>query len=271
MTKLNLIWENRKEGMYLKVPVPPPDDFNIHDVKRNFLNDGIMNADFKRIKQVIEKHANRFEFVGEHFERFEEAKAPYLILSSQPKVASLFIEPSFTQSGLNLTVKDIEFLLNKAGITVGVEWSDISNMVNKQLYGRKVVVARCIAPINGDDAKIMEMVAIDPNAKPFKLSDGSVDFRQMENIQQIGKNDLIAKRVPPTQGKPGTDIFGRTINPAPGDNAPLPKGSYTVISDDNNELRSSCAGYLYREEKNIAVGRLFIVPGNVDFKCGNIN
>ena len=49
MNKLKLIWENRKEGMYLKVPVPPPNDFNIRDVKRNFLGDGIMNADFKRI------------------------------------------------------------------------------------------------------------------------------------------------------------------------------------------------------------------------------
>jgi uncharacterized protein (DUF342 family) len=271
LNKLKLIWENRKEGMYLKVPVPPPNDFNIRDVKRNFLDDGIMNADFKRIKQVIEKHANRFEFVGEHFERFDEAKAPFVILTSRPKVASIFIESTFALSGLNLTVKDIEFILNKAGVTVGIEWSEISTLINKRLYGKKVVVARSIAPINGENAKIMEMVAIDPNAKPFKLSDGSVDFHQMENIQQIGKHELIAKRIPPTAGKIGTDIFGQPIPPTPGDNVFLPKGSYTVISDDNSELRSTCAGYLYRENKNIAVGRLFIVPGNVDFKCGNIN
>jgi len=50
----------------------------------------------------------------------------------------------------------------------------------------------------------------------------------------------------------------------------VPNGQNTYISEDGRFLLAQCDGYLYRENKNICVGQVLIIPKNVDFSVGNI-
>lgn len=269
MSREGLKWESRADGMYLAVSPEAP-DIDIAVLESEFLDDYIMNADFKRIGQVINAKSGRPEFVGPSFLRFDKPKLEHLELITTTEYVKLTIFKSILKSELTMTVKDIEFVLKQRRVCEGIDWSFVAKIINNGLHDDPHIIARAKAAIPGKDAKIIEEIVVDPDARPLVNFDGSVDFRNLENIQQVSEGDVICRRVPPTEGIPGLDVFGHTIDAPSGLDKILPRGKNTEITDDSLELRASSAGYLYREGIEISVGKLYVVPGHVNFKTGNI-
>ena len=81
---------------------------------------------------------------------------------------------------------------------------------------------------------------------------------------------VIMKKSPATPGVYGTSIFGRTIDPHPGEDIPLPAGENTEVIDNGTKLVAKTDGYLYRNTTGIHVRQLFTIKGNVDYSTGNI-
>jgi uncharacterized protein len=265
-----LKWEARQDGMYLTVFPEHAGEVDLSSLKESFFNDDVMNFDLPRIEQVIREGRGRPEFVGPCFIRFDRQKKEHVTVFSSPKIVKIKIWSSIVKAGLEVSVKEVEFLLARENVIHGIDWAVVSRIVNNKIYDEEIIVAKATDPVDGQDAKIKELVQVDPDAKPLLNSDGSVDFRNLENIHQVEKGDIIAQRVPPTPGKSGVSVFGQPLLAKPGKDAFLPRGENTEISKDNLELVASCSGYLYREHGNICVGKLFVLPGDVSFKSGNI-
>ncbi len=274
MVELNnspmLEWDERSDGVYLKSSRESGGHIDVDTLKKELLEKNIMNFDWARINEVARKGRGTFEFVGPKFITYDTRKDDYFEIHGRPAEATLYISSKFHYDNISLTLKDIEFGFTRKGIVYGINWPFISDMFKKKMFDEAVKVASCKPPINGKNAEIDEKVEIDPDARPLRMADGSVDFKNIKTVQQIKAGELIAIKYPPTEGTPGIDIYGRPLPAERGKDRPLPKGKGTVESPDGKKLLAEVGGYLYRQNETIGIGELLTIPTNVDFATGNI-
>jgi uncharacterized protein (DUF342 family) len=266
-----LIWKISPEGTYLAVmPEFIPDNWNIKEIKKTLLKNKVLNFDIAKIEAVIKNATGKAEKIGPPFELFEEGKRRYLRLQATPMQVSFFIEPSILKTDYAITEADILFVLAEKAVVHGIDYNTIKKAVSRGIYGQEFIIASATPPVSGEDAVITEVLSIDPDVKPFVKEDGTVDYRKLDNIKQIKQGEVICTRNPPTSGTPGVSVYGTPLSPAPGEDYALPTGINTQTIDNETKLIAAIDGFLYRQDRDICVGNVYVVKGDVDFKTGNI-
>ncbi|MDR1831013.1 MAG: FapA family protein [Candidatus Fibromonas sp.] len=267
-----LLWKISQEGTYLSVvPEFVPKSWETEEIKRILLRNKIINFDIVKIESVIKKASGQMELVGPPFEHFEEGKRKYMHLQVTPIQVRFAIDVSILRTEYRLKINDISFLLAEKAVVYGIDYDTIEEILSKEIYGQEFIIATATPPIAGQDAVISEIIQIDPDAKPFLNEDGTVDYKKWDNIRQVKEGEVICTRTPPTLGLPGISVFGHTLSPIPGEDYALPVGANTQPIDDETKLIATINGFLYREGRDICVGGVYIIKGDVDFKTGNID
>jgi hypothetical protein len=137
--------------------------------------------------------------------------------------------------------------------------------------GHAFIAARGTPPGPGRVGEIRYHFDTDPLKVGTLKEGGRIDFKDRGEIPQVAQGDLLAERLPPEEGTPGTDVSGRPLAP-PKPRAPkLRKGRGTALSQDGNRLFAEIPG---RPEIS-ADGKVFVfpehkIPGDVDLKCGHV-
>lgn len=170
-----------------------------------------------------------------------------------------------------ITEADIRNALENAKIKFGVKDEVITSIVTLQSV-EDILVAEGIPPENGEDAKIRYLVSLGGRELvPRENPDGTVDFRELGFVENVSKGDILAEKILPTDGKPGTNVYGEPIPPKKGKDIKLPKGRNTEISEDGLKLIASISGVPTGSEGNISVSPILEIQRDVDFSTGNIN
>lgn len=267
-----LLWRNTPEGVYLTVrPDILPAERSIERIKERLIGSRVMNFDPVRIAAAIGRASGEPELVGAPFVRFNDEKLRHLFLQVSPFQVRMAVRSSILNTDLRITRADVDFLLMEKGVVHGIDWETIDYLLAGEVYDQETIVASADPPLNGIDGEICEMIAIDPDARPVLLDDGSVDYRNLENIRKVGPGDVVCVRVPPTQGIAGTSVYGKPLYPQSGRDIRLPAGSNLVENADHTQMTAACAGYLYRRNGLIHVGNIYVVHGDVCFKSGNVD
>ena len=253
------------------VPEFVPKSWETEEIKRILLRNKIINFDIVKIESVIKKASGQMELVGPPFEHFEEGKRKYMHLQVTPIQVRFAIDVSILRTEYRLKINDISFLLAEKAVVYGIDYDTIEEILSKEIYVQEFIIATATPPIAGQDAVISEIIQIDPDAKPFLNEDGTVDYKKWDNIRQVKEGEVICTRTPPTLGLPGISVFGHTLSPIPGEDYALPVGANTQPIDDETKLIATINGFLYREGRDICVGGVYIIKGDVDFKTGNID
>ena len=118
----------------------------------------------------------------------------------------------------------IRYVEDKYGISFGLLPFPEKNGDNSWL------IAKGRAPQDGEDAKILIL------GRDFKKENGVINNKGGLTIINVEKGEIVAKKEPPTPGRPGKDIFGREIPAQPGRWVPFPVGQGVEISGDDKEL-----------------------------------
>lgn len=267
-----LLWANSPEGVYLTVRSDIlPAERSIERIKERLISHRVMNFDPVRIANAIERSSGIPELVGAPFIRFNDEKIRHLFFQVSPLQVRMAVRATILATDLHITRADIDFLLMEKGVVHGVDWETIDYLLQNDVYDQETIVASADPPVNGSDGEICEMIAIDPDARPVLLDDGSVDYRNLENIRKVGPGDVVCVRIPPTEGLAGTSVFGKPLPPQAGRDIRLPAGNNMVVNPDNTQMTAHCSGYLYRRSGLIHVGNIYVVRGDVCFKSGNVD
>ncbi|MDR2581440.1 MAG: FapA family protein [Fibromonadaceae bacterium] len=266
-----LSWKALPEGTYLAVmPNLVPKDWDIKGINKTLIENRVMNFDISKIESVIRKRTGKMELIGPPFELFEEEKRKYIHLQATPLQVRFSVDITILKSDYQLSKADILFLLAEKSVVYGINYDIIEEILSKEVYGREFIIAIATPPVMGADAIITETISIDPDVKPFLDESGNADYKKWGNIRQVKEGDIICTRVPPTPGIPGTSVYGQPLSPSPGEDFALPIGSNTKVIDNETKLVASINGFLYRNGRDICVGNVYIIQGDVDFKTGNI-
>jgi len=166
-------------------------------------------------------------------------------------------------------VMDVMDALKKAGVCFGITLENLRGEIEP---GKTIVIARGIPPINGKDSTVKMYTISEP--KPQIVEDGSVNFYNLNLINQVKDGDWLGERTNPTPGIPGKSVFGTEIKPLDGVYLPLlyDRNSVEMIREEGKDvLYSLKTGAVHYVADTIAVYDVMEIDGNVDFNTGNID
>ncbi|MEW5947629.1 MAG: FapA family protein [bacterium] len=191
-------------------------------------------------------------------------------VSSDRMEASILIRPP--KGGRDVEMTDIAEALAKAGVKFGIKQDVIENVVAQRWHNEKVVAAEGRPPEDGEDGRIEFLFPTEAGKpRPSIGEDGTVNFYELNIIQNVLENEPLAEKIPPTPGKNGMNVLGEEIPAKPGKDVPLPIGKGTTISKENpNLVIAQTAGQPRLMQNRIHVNPVYEVQGDVDFSTGNI-
>ncbi|HEX7344517.1 MAG TPA: FapA family protein [bacterium] len=166
----------------------------------------------------------------------------------------------------------IETELRSSGVIYGIDREAIADLVKNQKWGEKIVLAKGAEPVPGEHGRVEYLFDVSRKAKPKQTEDGKVDYREINLIQVVYKDDLLARLIPPKEGIPGKTIEGKDVPARAGLAAILQGGLNTYFSDaQKRELRAMTAGSVSLQRGMVQVDSTLTVDGHVDFSSGNLD
>ena len=134
---------------------------------------------------------------------------------------------------------------------------------------RGVIVARGIAPLNGEDGRF---------DSPYQLKlcagatdeHGRVDYYERGLIRSVNAGDVLGRLVRAKKGVPGRDIYGNMIAAMDGRETDIVPGEGVEVKPDTNEFLATMDGMVVFTGNRLFVSETCEIAGDVNFATGNV-
>jgi len=161
------------------------------------------------------------------------------------------------------------FKANK--VVHGVKEDFLREFIDKPEYNEKILIAEGTKAYDGKDAYIEYYFETDQSKVRLKEgSNGKIDFKELNIIQNVTENQPLAKKIPPEQGKPGSTVMGKWLSSTNGKDISLPVGNNTHVNDEGDTILADINGQALVIGGLVNVEPVFTVTGDVNLKTGNI-
>ncbi len=135
--------------------------------------------------------------------------------------------------------------------------------------GHRVILARGTPPENGQDGYIETYPF--PEDDIHDLLGIYHDKRVTHFIVNVAQHTVIARIIPPTEGKAGKNIFDEDVPPVPGKWPEFKLGEGVRVSEDGTLAVSEVTGKLdIGTDGRLSVLSKWVIDGSVDLSTGNI-
>jgi uncharacterized protein (DUF342 family) len=199
----------------------------------------------------------------------------YISVSLAEDKSSASVQIAMISGSFTYTVNDIIAYLHKNNVRYGY-LHDVIQQISQEpgpFIQKKTVVAVGEPPGDGIDGEIRNLFDQQGLIKrPTELEDGTVDFKEVTQLTNVRKGQLIAERIPAREGTPGTNVCGETIPGKKGKEARFKLGKNVVADAEHRALYAAIDGMVVKTDNDkINVFPVYEVNGDVDYKVGNID
>ena len=157
----------------------------------------------------------------------------------------------------------------KAKVKIGLMEDVLISILNHEIYYEKTLIAKGIQPIAGEDGYVEFNFDLDKKLVPKIYDDGTVDYRELDIVNNVKKGDILAKLIPAKKGQDGLRVSGELIRHKPGKPPYIRYGKNIETSEDGNFLISLKDGLVKLDGNRIIVSEVFEVQ-SVNNETGNI-
>ncbi|MCS7461869.1 FapA family protein [Paenibacillus doosanensis] len=186
-----------------------------------------------------------------------------------------FLQFKNSEEGLSVSLAELEEVLSSYKISHGIDREILSRVASdpKSFFRGKTLIAQGTPPLHGKDGFIrMTYELTDDAKKPVELESGKVDFREITSNNNVRKGQLLAERIPPTQGIQGRAVTGESLTAKDGKEARMKVGKNVVTDPEQKALYAAIDGMICKTDRGkINVFPIFEVNGDVDYNIGNID
>ncbi|MBR1728086.1 MAG: DUF342 domain-containing protein [Selenomonadaceae bacterium] len=276
-------FEFKPDGIYLTIYPSDTDNllFELSDMRQILRDCGIMDYDIALLSRTMReasgvpcKIANPVELSEEDLQRILEDTD----VGSDENYAELKVDISrdkmkatikyITKNGSRLpTFQMVMDALAENNVTYGIDEDAIHEGIQSLM---PFVAAQGDPPIAGENAYIDRKFDLGVKGRPVIDEYDRVDYKDLNLFVLVKKNDTLAIRIPQTQGKPGTNIFGDKVPAQNGRPIPMPEGKNTQVVGEN-QLIATINGQIVDSGNKISVDPRFIVKGSVGVATGDID
>ncbi|WP_054958250.1 DUF342 domain-containing protein [Paenibacillus dakarensis] len=176
----------------------------------------------------------------------------------------------------NCSKEALEQFLRGHQIRYGLQHDTLGRIVShsEEYQYSRAPIAIGTEPVHGENGRIELKVEIGEkeHLRPLETVDGKVDYKEISRLNNVKKGQLIAIRIPPKPGVPGTALTGEDIPCKPGKEAHFKIGKNVVVNPENTAMYAAIDGLLTKTEKEkINVFPVYEINGDVDYSIGNID
>jgi len=260
------------EGVFLKVTSP------VGNGKRVYLAPAIQSLHTKNILEfdndiveaLVNEASGMYVKVAEYKHNpANDSMANIEVDDPEMHVFVTVIPPG--EGGADLTLESLKSLLVQHRVYHGVKEEFIEEFVDKPSYREKIEIAEGIKPVNGKDAYIHYFFETDQTRIKLKEgTNGRVNFKELNIIQNVVQNQPLAKKIPPEDGIDGKTVTGKLLPARAGSDIPMPIGTNVHVNDDGDTILSDINGQVIIANGKINVEPILTVEGDVNLKTGNI-
>ena len=179
------------------------------------------------------------------------------------------------EEGMECTLPELEKWLRSHGIAYGIDLGMLTQLAANlhSHQGKKYAIASGEPPQSGEDGVIQFVYDLDNSqSRPKQQADGKVDYREVNQLRNVQRGQLIARKTAATPAVPGTAVTGEMLFGKDGREARFKIGKNVVLGPDEMSLYAAIEGMVTRTERDkINVFPVYEVNGDVDYKIGNID
>jgi len=183
--------------------------------------------------------------------------------------AYINIEPP-RYGGAAPTLEVLEESLSSCGVTHNIDVEKLKELAKEPVYNRDILVARGVPPVDGDDGTVTFHIRTEKDLKPKEREDGTVDFLDLDLVENVSRGQVLCTITPPTEGTPGISVRGEVLPQKKGRPAPSFVGKNTELNEDGTTIISKIDGQVDFDGRKINVSETFTVSGDVDTSTGNV-
>jgi len=260
------------DGVYLKVIPPVGNGKKIYSAyaAQVIHNKGIEDFDHSMVENLVNDASAMYVKIADFTHlAINDSMASVEVDDSEMHVYLTVLPPG--DGGADLTVDAFKSLLTQQRVYHGIKEDVLIQFADRPSYKEKVEVAEGIKAVNGKDAYIQYNFETDQTKIRLKEgSNGKVNFKELNIIQNVVQNQVLAKKMPPEDGVDGKTVTGKILPARSGSDIPLPVGTNVHVGDDGDSILSDINGQVIIASGKINVEPVLTIEGDVNLKTGNI-
>ena len=262
----------KEDGTYLDV-FPPKEDGKRLDIREvvSFLEQkgfaGFSIDALRKTLDLLQEKPLQIKISDTCAKAFDESAT--IITGKDNMIAYIRFYPPST-GGKLMTGREIRAELEREKILYGILEPVMEKLKTTRTYCTNIPIAKGMAPMPAKDTVIEYFFNTKPLAKPKVLEDGSVDFHALNLFSAVNEGDKLAKLTPHDPGKPGMNIYGKTIPQNRPKIRKLKYGRNITLSEDGTLLTSNVNGNVTLAEGTVFVSDTYKVAADVDASTGDI-
>ena len=191
----------------------------------------------------------------------QDGMEAYITLIEKGDMEEVSEEKEFKVEDIIKEVKDI--------IKVGLLEEELRKLLKYERYGEKTLIAKGIKPINGKDGYVKFHFDLNKKPVPKVLDDGTVNYKELDIINNVKKGDLLAELIPAEKGIDGYKVTGELIKHKEGKPPYIKYGKNISLLENERDLVSEVDGLVELKGNKIVVSEVLNVQ-SVGNETGNI-
>ncbi|MDR2490922.1 MAG: FapA family protein [Spirochaetaceae bacterium] len=260
------------DGVHIKVTAP------VGEGERAVYNDAVKvlaaakvrDYDDDAVKDAVKKHAGIYVRVGNYSNNPAHNSIMNVEISDDQMRAFLHVTPT-GPAGADIMLEDIQKILSMNGVVAGISQEFLESFADKPIYKEKICVAKGEPAVSGMNSFMQYFFETDQSKIKLKeSSDGRIDFKEMNIIENVRQGQKLAVWNPADRGRDGQTVTGRILMATPGKETAFDIGHNVHIDSDKITIIADVDGQVMLINGKINVEPLYEVAGDVGVKTGNI-
>ncbi|MDR0997436.1 MAG: FapA family protein [Treponema sp.] len=260
------------EGAFLKVTPPHGKGKKVQEaaVMAALARREVKEPDQALVDRTVKEAAGEYIRIGEYERNSANDSAVSIEIVEGEMKANVKVTPP-GPGGRDYSPENYLNFLHSHKVTYGINETAISQQVDKPVYHEPVTVAEGTRAVDGRDAYIQyNFETSRDKVRLRESSNGRVNFKDLNIIQNVVENQPLAVKIPAETGKDGTNIRGLLLPARDGKDISLPLGKNVHLGEDGATIIADINGQVLVVNNKINVEPVYTVDGGVNLKSGNI-
>jgi uncharacterized protein (DUF342 family) len=222
------------------------------------------------VGRLVDEAEGKYVKVGEYEHKPQNDSMGSITVDDNEMKVTLILTPP-GEGGCDLTLENYHSLLTQNRVYHGIKEEYLEEFADSPVYREHVEVAEGIKPINGKDAYIKYNFETDQTKISLKEgTNGKVDFKELNIIQNVVTDQILAVKIPPEDGVDGKTVTGKILNAKAGSDIPMPIGNNVREGDNDDTVLANINGQVIIANGKINVEPVLTIEGDVNLKTGNV-
>ena len=230
----------------------------------------VHNIDQKMVAKVVHGAEGYYEKVGS-FDHHSYNDSVMSVRIAEGEMQATMSVSAPGSGGCDIPLETYILTLKTNRVVHGINEEFLEDFVDQPIYMQDVEIAAGSKPIDGKSAYMkFEFETDQSKARLREGSGGKIDFKELNIIQNVVENQLLATKIPPQSGTQGETVTGKPIPAKSGNDISLPIGENVHAGDDGTKIYSDISGKVVYVSGKINVEPVLTVETNVGVATGNI-